>query len=250
MTISTELGAAQAEQQAQLHAYYDGELQGKAKDAFEKQLDRDPALAEQLRDLRVVGHILVGELEHRAQQVHEARFEQAWDAFERTVDRQERLKEAADARPSAIQQFFRWLAPVRIPLVTVAGAAGVVLLVMRFGGTGEPVGSDRVAEVVEPEAATESKSLDRGNTPAAEENTSGSGASQLGTGNELAQAPKSNPPQDMTDFPSPDQNDAEIERIEFSGHSGTISHIEGSHGTTTVIWVTEDQEPVNTERSL
>jgi hypothetical protein len=44
-------------------------------------------------------------------------------------------------------------------------------------------------------------------------------------------------------------NDAEIERIEFGGRSGRISTIEGRRGTTTVIWVSEE-EPVPSERSL
>ena len=51
-------------------------------------------------------------------------------------------------------------------------------------------------------------------------------------------------------FPEPESNEAEIEKIEFGGRSGTISHIQGSRGTTTVIWVQEDEEPVDSERSL
>ncbi len=51
-------------------------------------------------------------------------------------------------------------------------------------------------------------------------------------------------------LPAPESNDAEIERIEFGGASGRISHIEGVRGTTTVIWVEEDEEPADSERSL
>ena len=51
-------------------------------------------------------------------------------------------------------------------------------------------------------------------------------------------------------FPQPEPGEAEIRRIEFGGRTGTISQVEGSKGTTTVIWVTEDDGPVDSERSL
>ena len=51
-------------------------------------------------------------------------------------------------------------------------------------------------------------------------------------------------------LPAPESNDADIERIEFGGASGRISHIEGVRGTTTVIWVEEEDEPADSERSL
>ena len=63
----------------------------------------------------------------------------------------------------------------------------------------------------------------------------------------LAVAPEPTPEVEM--FPQPEPGEAEIRRIEFGGRSGTISRVEGSRGTTTVIWV-NDELPIDSERSL
>ena len=63
----------------------------------------------------------------------------------------------------------------------------------------------------------------------------------------LAVAPEPTPDAEM--FPQPEPGEAEIRRIEFGGRSGTISRVQGSRGTTTVIWV-NDQDPIDSERSL
>jgi len=54
---------------------------------------------------------------------------------------------------------------------------------------------------------------------------------------------------DAEPFPAPESNEAEIRRIEFGGKSGRISTIEGAKGTTTVIWISEE-EPIDSERPL
>jgi hypothetical protein len=41
-------------------------------------------------------------------------------------------------------------------------------------------------------------------------------------------------------FPAPEMYEAEIERIEFGGKNGRIGTIEGKRGTTTVIWVSDE----------
>lgn len=48
--------------------------------------------------------------------------------------------------------------------------------------------------------------------------------------------------------PAPALGEAEIERIEFGSKAGRIGTIEGKRGTTTVIWISEDEPPVG--RSL
>ena len=50
-------------------------------------------------------------------------------------------------------------------------------------------------------------------------------------------------------FPAPVSNDADIQQVEFGGKTGRITTIEGKKGTTTVIWVSE-QEPAEAGRSL
>ena len=62
-----------------------------------------------------------------------------------------------------------------------------------------------------------------------------------------ADAPPASLPEPL---PVPDSNEADVERIEFGGASGRISKIEGVRGTTTVIWIEEDEEPIDSERSL
>jgi hypothetical protein len=66
----------------------------------------------------------------------------------------------------------------------------------------------------------------------------------------VAVAPEPSPEVDLEMFPQPEPGEAEIRRIEFGGQTGTISAVEGARGTTTVIWVTEDEGPADSERSL
>ena len=51
-------------------------------------------------------------------------------------------------------------------------------------------------------------------------------------------------------FPAPNEEAAQIEQIEFGGNGGRIGQIEGKTGTVTVIWVTEDEDPADSERAL
>jgi hypothetical protein len=66
----------------------------------------------------------------------------------------------------------------------------------------------------------------------------------------VALAPEPSPQVDPEMFPQPEPGEAKIRRIEFGGQTGTISQVEGARGTTTVIWVTEDEGPADSERSL
>jgi hypothetical protein len=66
----------------------------------------------------------------------------------------------------------------------------------------------------------------------------------------VAPDPQPEPSGKLEALSNPEPGEAQIKRIEFGGRTGTISQIEGNRGTTTVIWVTEDEEPVDTERSL
>ena len=50
-------------------------------------------------------------------------------------------------------------------------------------------------------------------------------------------------------LPEPGGGPALIQRIQWSGKSGRISEIEGKRSTTTVIWISDDDEK-SSERSL
>ena len=145
-----------------------------------------------------------------------------------------------------------WARPVRIPLAVFGAAAAVAVLFARSAG--QP--SDRVESA--PTLAQDDSNTQTEVPSDAQPNT------QPDTGTPLAPdvAPNSNPgvaegtlavaPKPDTEsemFPQPEPGEAEIRRIEFGGRSGTISQVEGSRGTTTVIWV-NDELPIDSERSL
>ncbi len=236
----------------QLSAYFDDELDADLRAAVEADLERDPELAARLADLSFMRTIVVGDLEIQADRVPEARFEQIWDSFEDALERESRLQEAAETPPSLWQRLRAWAKPVRMPLAAAAAVGALAFIIARSvgapGGEGDP-GDEQVAA----------------NTP------DGAASEAPATGAEQAKAPEPAPPESPAPriavapeadveaaaaaaaaevFPQPEPGQAEIRRIEFGGQVGTISQVESSRGTTTVIWVTEAEDPVDSERSL
>jgi anti-sigma factor RsiW len=223
------------EEESRLAAYHDGELSAAEKSAFEGELAHlaQSAGATEPRTLKewsLVGDMVRGALEIESEALPEARFEQLWDGFDRTLARDARLQTAANATPTWSERLVAWLKPAAMPLGLAAAAAAVALVMMPGEGVVEPASNPTQV------AANESKEAPQP-APAPEPAPM------------LAEAPKP-APTDAEFFPRAASNEADIERIEFGGRSGTISKIEGSRGTTTVIWVQEDEEPVDSERSL
>ena len=239
----------------QLSAYFDGELEASVRALVEDQLAADDALASRLADLSFMQTVVVGSLEHQAERVPEARFEQLWDNFEQTLERESRLQEAAEAPPSLWQRLASWARPLRIPITAVAAAGALIVVFARSAG--DPADGDSLGDGAGEDSAAELAS----NTPAgdssdAQPNAESPEAAPPG----LAPAPQPearvavatdpDPELDPEMFPQPEPGEAEIRRIEFGGRAGVISQVEGTRGTTTVIWVTEDSTPVDSERSL
>lgn len=229
----------------QLSAFFDGELNEHERATLEAELEREPEFAAALADLAFMREIVVGDLEYQAERVPEARFEQIWDNFELALDRESRLQEAAEVPPSLWQRLVEWMGPRRIPL-TAVGLAGVLGLVFVWSA-GAPSDEPTMATNTQDEGASDATP---GSTPPAPAEPSPAPTLQPSDGDRIAVAPE--PPSQVEPevFPQPEPGEAEIRRIEFGGHVGTISQVEGARGTTTVIWVTEDETPVDSERSL
>jgi anti-sigma factor RsiW len=226
----------------QLSAYFDDEIDEAARASVEAELERDPELAAKLADMLFMRSMVVGDLEHQAERVPEARFEQLWDSFENTLERESRLQEAAEAPPKWWQRLRDWARPVRVPLAAVAAVGALAFVIAR--SVGAPSDEADVVANTQDEAASDGQSAPEGKPPAVEPGPAKTDNTKI------AVAPSPEPVAPSEVFPQPEPGEAEIRRIEFGGQMGTISQVEGSRGTTTVIWVTEDEDPVDSERSL
>ncbi len=240
----------------ELTLHFDGESTGAEAHELAAQIDADPELREELAQLGIVRGLVQETLKTKAAEIPQARFEQIWDEIDRQLDR-----EAAAAGPSAGSFWSRvWTAlrPVRIPLAAAAAAAAVTLVVVSV--TDDPsdkgVSSENnpgaVASAQEPTAEQEPETA-----PAVSAEPK-DGPSAHPAGERMAVAPTQDlPSPDPTDpsaggfggeddLPSPKKVEAEIHGVEFSGHTGRISKT----GTVTVLYLEEEAQPKDTERSL
>lgn len=228
-----------------ISAYFDGELESGERSDFEARLEQDEELAATVADFEFMRTMVVGTLDHQAERVPEARFEQIWDRFEASLERETRLQEAAEAPPPWWQRLLAWMRPARLPIAAVATVAVVAFVFVRSAGAPEDelaaANTQGDAASVEPDSAVHA------DPPQATlpQPTPVAPAPKLAAA-EPAPAPSVEPEA----FPSPEAGEAEIRHIEFGGQVGVISQVEHRRGTTTVIWVTEDEDPVDSERSL
>jgi hypothetical protein len=177
--------------------------------------------------------------------VPEARFEQIWDSFEQTLERESRLQEAAEEPPKVWQRLIAWARPLRIPIAAVSAAGVLVFVFAQSAGNPSEHDDEVVASNTQDEAASDAGPSTRVQQPAPKLAPQPDPAPDR-----VAVAPEPSPEVDPEMFPHPEPGEAEIRRIEFGGQTGTISQVEGARGTTTVIWVTEDEGPADSERSL
>ncbi len=224
----------------ELALHFDGEITGAEAHELAAQIDADPELRDELAQLGMVQGLVHETLKRKAAQVSSARFEQIWDEIDRQLD-----MEAAATRPATGSFWSRmWEAirPARFPIAAAAAAAAVTLIVVSASDNDVAVDADgqnnpgAVASVEEPAAepsATESEPK----------------PSALPAGDRMAVAPTPPPTPDVspeTDLPKPKKVQAEIHGVEFSGHTGRISNT----GTVTVLYLEEEAQPKDTERSL
>lgn len=211
----------------QLSAYFDGELSPAEHAEVEQWLVREaetpagtgPSGRAILGELGLMRDALGASLNAEAARVPEARFEQIWDEIDRALDRDTAAHQPATPSPSLWARVVGLLRPVWVPVAATAGVAAVLLAVVNRGAVPTDAASTNTAELV----ASKAEPLPAvAPTPVVEVEPA---------------------------FPEPDMHEADIERIEFSGKQGRIGTIEGKRGTTTVIWVS-DEEPGAGARSL
>ena len=204
----------------QLSAYFDGELEPAERAEVEQWLARDAGGRAVLAELGVMRQSIDASLTAEAAKVPQARFEQIWDEIDRTLDRETAAHMPAVAAPSLWTRMLNVLRPAWVPVAGVAGVAAVLIVVVSSGAvtTADTANTDEIA-ASKPAAPVLPKGAPVIHSPA------------------LAVAPE--PEQN---FPAPDMHEAEIERIEFGGKNGRIGTIEGKRGTTTVIWVSDEDD--------
>jgi len=199
-----------------LSAYFDGELEPAERQEVEQWLTRDAASHATLTELGMMRQAIDASLAAEAAKVPQARFEQIWDEIDRTLDRETAAHMPTVAAPSLWARMFGVLRPAWVPVAAVGGVAAVLIVVVSSGAV-TPANTDAV--VASKPALT---------TPSAP-------VALVDTNPALAVAPDPE-----SSFPAPDMHEAEIERIEFGGKNGRIGTIEGKRGTTTVIWVSDE----------
>lgn len=232
----------------ELALHFDGESTGAEAHELAAQIDADPELREELAQLGIVRGLVQETLKTKAAEIPQARFEQIWDEIDRQLDR-----EAAVAGPQAGSFWTRvWTAlrPVRIPIAAAAAAAAVTLVVVSVmddnptKGPGAENNPGAVASAQEPAAEQEPHKA-----PASSAESKDA-PSALPVGERMAVSPTTDlpPPLDGLDddLPSPKKVEAKIHGVEFSGHTGRISKT----GTVTVLYLEEEVQPKDTERSL
>lgn len=219
-----------------LQLYFDGELTGAEAHELAAQIEADPELSAELRQLGILSELISEGLMRKAAEVPQARFEQLWVEIDRAIDRQEREQAGQPHHASIWSRLLAAIRPMRIPIVATAAAAAVTLVVVNAMGDGDPENK-----------ATDAPSIahDRevAPPPSAIEPPTESQPSKIARSESPEPEPQIEPP---LAFPEPKPSEAEIHRVEFGGSNGRISQT----GTVTVLFVEEDAEPKDSERSL
>jgi hypothetical protein len=225
-----------------LQLYFDGELGGAEARELAAQIEAEPELKAELEQLGLLRGLVSEGLTAKAREVPQARFEQIWDEIDRTLEKDARQAEAAAGPLSLWARLSAALRPWRVPVAAVLGAAAAVVVVMNVGSgaESEPDSTNNAPIASSEQPASESAPPAEGPNPAPEP-----GASEAVPPTMLAQSPTETDESSEV-FPQPKAVEAEIHRVEFGGSSGRISR----GGTVTVLYVDEDVEPKDSERSL
>lgn len=220
-----------------LQLYFDGELSGSEARELAAQIEAHPELKAELDQLSTL-HGLVSEgMLRKSAEVPQARFEQIWEEIDRSLDRDERAQ-ATPGAASIWSRIWTMLAPVRIPAVAAAGAAALAVVVMATIDDSQP-GS----EANNPGAVASVDQAPEPKEPSADDAASTPSRPMPAQPDRIAAVPEQEP---SVEFPAPTPAEAEIHTVEFNGRAGRISRT----GTVTVLFVEEDDEPQDSERSL
>lgn len=203
----------------QLSAYIDGELAPAERAEVDRWLAQDARARALVAELTLLRGAVEASLDAEAAKVPEARFEQIWDEIDRALDRETAAHPQAAPAPSLWARMIAVLRPVWVPVATTAAVAAVVVGIVSSGAITRTSGPTAVVA-----------SNDGAPAPVPTD------------------SPAATPAEQEPVFPAPALHEADIERIEFGGKAGRIGTIEGKKGTTTVIWISEDEPPAG--RSL
>ncbi len=224
-----------ASENENLHAYFDGELQGEEREAVEAMLTEDAEAT--LAELSLLRQAISVGLEAEADKVPEARFEQLWDEVERTLERDARLQQAADSDVSLWSRVSAFFKPLWVPSAALAGVAAAAAI---YINSGEPEATENTAVSVaskdEPAQEAADETMPPAPTAAPEERPDDRQDDRLAAKVEAEEMPSN--------------SEAEIQRIEFGGKTGRIDKIENKQGITTVIWIDDEDETLDSERAL
>ena len=234
--MNTRVGTSDVSRE-HLQLYFDGELTGAEAHELAAQIEADPELNTELRQLGILRELIAEGLMRKAAEVPQARFEQLWDEIDRAIERQEREGAGEPHHTSIWNRVLAAVRPLRIPIFATAAAAALALVVVNAMGDDGP----------------ENKATD---TPSIAHEVEGSSPSGPGHDKKPAEppskiassAPKAEPSElePALAFPEPKPSEADIHRVDFGGRNGRISQT----GTVTVLFVEEDEGPKDSERSL
>jgi anti-sigma factor RsiW len=215
--------------EAELQAYFDGELDERATAAMKARIADDPELQQHIAHMGLMRDLVGHSLEMRAVEVPRARFEQIWDEIDRVIDQETKQARATAQPPASLwARLGALLRPFRIPLLAAAGAAAVAIIAVQLADSGAVNQDTSVASAPE--------------TPAPKAPAPGAQPKP-----ETRIAKTEEPPPSADDaLPLPHAAEADIQGIQFGGKNGRISH----NGVSTVLYVEEDDEPKKSERSL
>ncbi len=237
--------ATQQVSESQLDAFFDDELPARERAIVEQFLAEEPDAMAQFEELGHLRQAICDSFEEEAARVPEARFEQIWDEIERTIDSDARLQSAANTRESIWSRLAAFMQPVWRPALAVGGVAAVAALILSTGRITD-IDANNGPQVASKTAAAD----DESDAAVKKVNHEAKDAAPAPAPTIAAARPVNVAPEAQGPFPKPNEAAAEIEEIDFGTNGGQIDQIEGKSGTVTVIWVTEDEDPADSERAL
>lgn len=227
-----------------LQRYFDGELTGSEKQELDAQIEAEPCLKWELDQLEILRSVVVESATLQAERVPAARFEQVWAEIERTIERDAREQRAQRAPQGPWARLRAALKPLRLPGLVVVAAAGVAWLVVSYsrpGAVPADLGTGGIAEAVTevPAPAAEVAPV-----PPRRQGAAAGGAGRMAASDQ--EASMDDDGGGWMTFTPPKPGDADVHNVEFGGRTGRIAQT----GTVTVLYVEEDVEPKDSERSL
>lgn len=228
-----------------LRAYFDGEVNAEEAAELRRTIEGNADLMAELEQLGVMRDLTAASLRARADEVPQARFEQIWDEIDRAIEADARAQaKAAEGSPSLWERLWAAVKPVRYPLLAAGAAALVAVVLIQSGddptAAGPALAEEKTNKTHEGASVTDEPD---GAPPAPSSESSKSVPTPVPPD---AIAARPTPvPDGAPSVMVPQAGEADIKKIDSEGNV-RISHT----GTITVVYVEEDVEAEDSERSL